>query len=76
MYRKMCHRVIAAVVIVVALTLAIVVSVMPEKGLTFIMFASRFFDVMLPALAVGALLKYLLCGCGCHHHKKDDSCCK
>jgi hypothetical protein len=74
MYKKMCHRIVATVVIAVALTLAIVVSVFPQKGLTFIMFASRFFDVMLPALAVGALIKYLICGCACC--KKDDESCK
>jgi len=75
MSKKMCHVVIASVVIVVALALAITVSVFPQKGLAFIMFASRFFDVMLPALAVGALLKYLICG-NCSHHCNDDRSCK
>ena len=75
MCKRMCNRVTATVVIVVALALAITVSVWHQQGLAYIIFVSRFFDVMLPVLAVGALLKYLLCGsCGCHHEHDQDTC--
>lgn len=71
---KMCKKVVATVVIIVALTLAIVVSAMPEK-LTHIIFVSRFFDVMIPVLAVGALIKYLICGgCSCCNHQDPEHC--
>jgi len=70
MYKKMCHKIIITAIIVVAFALAITVSVLPQKGLAFIMFASRFFDVMLPALAVAALLKYLI---HCDKWKSDCS---
>ena len=79
MYKKMCHRVTTAVVIVVALALAITVSVWHQQGLAYIIFVSRFFDVMLPVLGVGALIKYLICdshGCSCNQDQNVDSCCK
>jgi hypothetical protein len=71
---KACKRVVSTVVIVVALVLAIVVSVLPQQSLTYIIFVSRFFDVMLPILAVGALIKYLICSdcCSCHDHERDS----
>ena len=78
--KKMCHKIIAICVIVVALTLAIAISFWPQKHLDIIADVTRFFDVMIPALAVGALLKYLICdGCGCSKNKgkgkEKDSCC-
>jgi hypothetical protein len=63
---KTCNKIVATIVIIVALVLAVVVSVWHQQGLAFIVFVSRFFDVMLPVLAVGALLKYLICG-SCHN---------
>jgi hypothetical protein len=70
----MCSKIVSTVVIVIALALAIVVSLWHQQGLTYIMFVSRFFDVMLPVLAVGALIKYLVCG-HCHCHDKDQGPC-
>ncbi|EKE00584.1 MAG: hypothetical protein ACD_21C00324G0005 [uncultured bacterium] len=67
---KMCKKVVATIVIIVALALAIVVSIWHQQGLAYIIFVSRFFDVMLPVLAVGALIKYLIHS-DCHH---DDHC--
>jgi hypothetical protein len=73
MYKRMCRRVTATVVIIVAFALAITVSVWHQQGLAYIIFVSRFFDVMLPVLAVGALIKYLICGgCGCCHSDQDS----
>lgn len=75
MYKKMCHRITATISIVVALALAITVSIWHQQALTYIIYVTRFFDIMLPVLAVGALIKYLICGsCTCHHN--DESCSK
>jgi hypothetical protein len=68
---KKCKKIVAAIVIVVALALAIVVSIWHQQGLTYIIFVSRFFDVMIPVLGVGALIKYLIsghCNCDCNHN--------
>jgi hypothetical protein len=72
---KVCRRFVAAIVIIVALALAVVVSIWKEQALTYIIYVSRFFDVMIPVLGVGALIKYLMCG-HCHHcnHNEHDSC--
>lgn len=59
----MCNKVFAIIVIIVAIIMAILISVWPQDRLADIFYVSRFFDVMLPILAVGALLKYLFC-CG------------
>jgi hypothetical protein len=70
----MCHKILISVIILIALALAIIVSLCHQQGLAYILFISRFFDVMLPVLGVGALLKYLLCS---HRHcccKSDDTC--
>lgn len=71
----------AILFIIIALVLAVLVS-SPNKEahLNLAIAISRFFDVMIPILAVGALIKYLVgcgsgcnqsCGCGC---KLDDKC--
>jgi hypothetical protein len=73
MCKKICSKIIASIVVVIALALAIVSSIWHQEVLTYIMDIHRFFDVMIPILAVGALVKYLLCGtCKCVDH---DSCC-
>lgn len=80
MCKKMCSRIAAAIFITVALALAITVSVWHQQGLALVVFVSRFFDVMLPVLAVGALIKYLVCGGGCSSsgscHQEGPSSCK
>lgn len=67
----MCSRIFTIVVIAIALILAIAATVMPPEKLASIIYISRFFDVMLPILAVGALIKYIACGGG-HHCGKCD----
>ena len=50
----------------VALLVAVLVSVLPKDQLIYLVNITRFFEVMLPILAVGALLKYLctpVCDC-------------
>jgi len=77
MCKKIYNRITAVIVIIIALAMAVTVSVWPQQSLAFVVFVSRFFDVMLPILAVGALLKYLICGtCHCHHeqHQEEQTC--
>ncbi len=65
----MCHRVTATIVIVIALVLAVTISIGHQHGAhlqRFVMSIIRFFDIMIPVLAVGALIKYLM----------GDSCCQ
>lgn len=74
--KKTFHIIIAVVIIVIALALAIAVSIWHQQGLAYIIFVSRFFDVMIPILGVGALIKYLThschCGCCCCHHHEHE----
>lgn len=73
----MFYKILAAIFVVIALSLALTMSVWHQQALPYILFVSRFFDIMLPVLAVGALLKYLCCHghCACKKHecceKKD-----
>ncbi len=72
----MCHRVTAAVIIIIALILAIIVSVGHHEAAhlqRFVMSVIRFFDIMIPVLGAGALVKYLMGGnCHCHKHPEDS----
>lgn len=74
-HKKLTHIVITTIVVVVALALAIAVSLWHQQGMPYIIFVSRFFDIMLPILAVGCALKYLLCGCCHHHHHGEGDAC-
>lgn len=55
----MCNKIIAYTTIAVAVILAILASVLSPEHLGSIMFAVKFFEVMIPVLAVGSLVKYL-----------------
>ncbi len=55
----MCGRVFAIVFLVLAVIMGISVSVMPQEKLMDLVYVSRFIEVMIPILAVGALIKYL-----------------
>jgi len=75
-----CCKILIGTIITIALLLALAVSFGQQQAMTYVIFASRFFDVMLPILAVGALLKYLLChkgcSCNCGEKKEESTCCK
>jgi hypothetical protein len=60
----MWNSLIAAVTIIIAVIVAILGVVLPPENLHFIIFVSRFFEIMIPILAVGCLIKYLF---SCHH---------
>lgn len=59
----MCNIMLAAVAIGVAVILAFLAVVLPPEKINFLLVISRFFEVMLPILGVGALIKYLLKDC-------------
>ena len=71
----MCGKVLAVGITIIALSLAIIVSFWHSAGLDYIIFITRFFDVMLPVLGVGALLKFIFshcnCNCSCDRDKED-----
>ncbi len=57
----MISKLWALVVVVFALVLAILALSLPQGGVAHIIKITAFFDVMIPILAVGALVKYLFC---------------
>lgn len=69
----MCSKVLAIIFVLIALILAILASFLPQDRLVSIIYISRFFDIMLPVLAVGALIKYLWSHKHCHHtHEVEE----
>ena len=61
----MLGKILTTLVILVAIILGLLASFWPEERLQDIVYVSRFFDIMIPVLAVGALIKYL-----CHKCEK------
>jgi hypothetical protein len=51
------------VTVVFAIVIAILAIVLPQSAMRPIFVITTFFDVMIPILAVGALVKYIAC-CG------------
>ncbi|WP_126322678.1 hypothetical protein [Candidatus Rickettsiella viridis] len=75
----MCRRFFPAIIIIIAIIMAFAASVAKPDSVDYIVMTSRFFDIMLPVLAVGALIKYLCChrgkGCKCPcEHCKQCGC--
>lgn len=66
----MLLRIFTALVILAAILVGIMVLVLPRDQLVRLIMFRDFFDVSLPILAFGALVKYL-CSFHCHKHKKD-----
>lgn len=64
-------RAIGAIIVIIAVAMAVLVTVLPPEKVGYLVPVSRFFEVMIPVLGVGALLKYLCC---CHHHGDDKGC--
>ena len=56
-------KVWAVVITIVALVMALVVTIWQQAALQYVIVVSRFFDIMLPILAVGALIKYIFSHC-------------
>lgn len=59
----MCRKFFAVIFLLLALLMGVMVSVMPPERLQDLIVVSRFIEVMIPILAVGALIKYLF-SCG------------
>lgn len=57
----MCNRTYAGLFVLIALVLAIFALFASQSMLVHVIYVTRFFDVMIPVLAVGALIKYLWC---------------
>ena len=55
------YKCVATVIVIVAIVVAILGVTLPMNHLNSVMVVTNFFDIMIPILAVGALLKYLLC---------------
>lgn len=68
----MCRKIFTGLVIAIALLMAILATVLPPEHIDYVIVVSRFFDIMLPVLAVGALVKYL-CSCPWKGHCEKDS---
>ncbi|MEE3003030.1 MAG: hypothetical protein VX335_01635 [Pseudomonadota bacterium] len=68
-----CNQMFKYFFVVLALLVAILVSVLPKEQLIYLINITRFFEVMIPILAVGALLKYLCYSDSCHDGKSDSS---
>ncbi|OGT31703.1 MAG: hypothetical protein A3E87_02905 [Gammaproteobacteria bacterium RIFCSPHIGHO2_12_FULL_35_23] len=51
----------AFIVVIVAIVIAVLAILLPQTALKPIFVITTFFDVMIPILAVGALIKYLSC---------------
>lgn len=59
----MSHKIFSSVIVLIALVVAVLACTVSIDSMDSVMIVAKFFDVMLPILAVGALLKYLCC-CG------------
>lgn len=64
----MCEKLIAIIAVVVAVVLAVLGVSMPPDKLAMISLFPQFIDIMIPVLAVGALIKYLFF---CHANGKS-----
>ena len=62
------RKVFSIAVVVLAVVLAVLYVTLPTDRLQSVVVFVRFFDVMLPILAAGALIKYIFC-CGSHNQK-------
>lgn len=67
----MCGKILAGFFILVAIAMAVTATVIKPDYVDYVIAVSRFFDIMLPVLAVGALIKYI-CTCKSHCDKKDN----
>lgn len=64
----MCNKIYGSIVLLVSLVLAVIVLNVSIDNIDSVMKVMKFFDVMIPVLAVGALIKYIFCG--------SKKCCK
>jgi hypothetical protein len=65
----MLLKIFCALVILTAILIGTFVLILPRDQLVRLILFRDFFDVALPILAFGALVKYL---CSFHHHHHDE----
>ncbi len=72
----MCYKLFAAVFIILAFGMGVLAVLMPAAPQPYVAMLMKFFEVSIPVLAVGALLKYICC-CGSHKKccTKGKCCC-
>ncbi len=70
-----CPKLYATIVFLVAIVLCYLVSQHSFDASFIVMPLSRFLEVLIPILGIGALVKYIACG-GCRCNKDDSSCSK
>jgi hypothetical protein len=65
----MCSKIYGSIVLILAVVLGALVVNVSIENVDKVMMLIKFFDVMIPILAVGALIKYIFCsskkGCCC-----------
>ncbi len=70
----MLMRVFVILIVLVAIVVGVLALTLPREEIVKLIIFRDFFDVSLPILAFGALVKYL---CSCrhgHHHCNDKAC--
>lgn len=68
----MSSKLFTLIIIALAIALAVLGSIMPPNQIQNFMLVTNFFNIMIPILAVGALIKYLSCCAKCCHKKSKD----
>jgi len=68
----MLRKLFCFLVVVGAIALAVLGLVLPQTALKPVIMITNFFDIMIPILAVGALINYIWKsnGCCCQHTEK------
>ncbi len=61
-------------IFLLALVIAVLVSVLPQEHLAGLFYVSRFIEVMIPILGAGALIKYLFSKPGTCSRCKSNAC--
>jgi hypothetical protein len=67
---SMLRKFFATVMILFAIVLAVLGISLPRANIQWIIVITNFFDIMIPVLAVGALVNYLWKSCSCCHTKE------
>jgi len=68
--KPMCSKIYGSIVLILAIVLGALVVNVSIENVDKVMMLIKFFDVMIPILAVGALIKYNFCST-----KKSHCCC-
>jgi hypothetical protein len=65
----MLLKIFVALIVIVGVSVGVLALELPRDQIVKLIVFRDFFDVSLPILAFGALIKYL---CSCPHHHKND----